>query len=195
MTSTERKAGRPRDVGVDAAILQAALQVLEEVGLGALSMDAVAARAGVGKATIYRRWKSKEDMVIDAVASLVATAETPATGSIHTDLVMILKRLGVFMSHAKGGSVFPWLVSEVAAGSEVGRHYAEAVIVPRRRALKQLLEAAQSRGDLRSDLDLEVAVDMITGPVILRKLFGSIRPNDPLWEEKLVDGLLAGWQS
>jgi AcrR family transcriptional regulator len=69
MTPAERKLGRPRDASVDAAIVQAVLEVLNEVGLAAMSMDAVAARAGVGKATIYRRWSSKEEMVIDAIAA------------------------------------------------------------------------------------------------------------------------------
>ena len=70
MTSTDRKPGRPRNASVDAAIIQAALEMLDEVGLQAVSMDGVAARAGVGKATIYRRWDSREDLLIDAVAGL-----------------------------------------------------------------------------------------------------------------------------
>jgi AcrR family transcriptional regulator len=192
---TDRKLGRPRDASVDAAIVQAVLEVLEEVGLGAMSMDAVAARAGVGKATIYRRWSSKEDMVIDVVASLVAAVEVPETDSIRTDLITLLERLRVFMSDVKGGSIFPWLVGEVAAGTEVGRHYANAVILPRRAMIAQVIGHAIEIGTLRPDLDVQLAVDMITGAAILRKLIQPMRGVDESWEEKLVDMLLEGWQT
>lgn len=194
MRSTDRNLGRPRDASVDSAIVQAVLGVLDEVGLAAMSMDAVAARAGVGKATIYRRWSSKEDMVIDAIASLVAAVEVPETDDIRTDLITLLERLRVFMSEMKGGSIFPWLIAEVAAGTEVGRHYAEAVILPRRAMIAQVIGHAVEIGTLRPDLDVQLAVDMITGPAILRKMIQPMRRVDEKWEERLVDSLLVGWQ-
>lgn len=193
--TAERKPGRPRDASVDAAIMQAVLEVLDEVGLGAMSMDAVAARAGVGKATIYRRWSSKEEMVIDAIASVVTAVEVPQTDDIRTDLITMLQRLRVFMSDVKGGSIFPWLVGEVASGSEVGRHYANVVILPWRDMIGRVISHAIEVGTLRPDLDVELAVDMITGPAILRKLIQPVRGVDDGWEEKLVDALLQGWQA
>ncbi|HLF43580.1 MAG TPA: TetR/AcrR family transcriptional regulator [Acidimicrobiia bacterium] len=195
MTPTERKLGRPRDVSVEAAVVQAMLAVLDEVGLGALSMDVVAARAGVGKATIYRRWSSKEEMVIDAIASLVASVEVPVTDDIRTDLITLLARLRAFMNDARGGSIFPWLVGEVASGTDVGRHYANAVILPRRALIAQVVRRAMEVGTLRPDLDVQLAVDMITGPVILLKIMQPLRGVDEGWEEELVDALLQGWQA
>jgi AcrR family transcriptional regulator len=192
--STDRKLGRPRDAAVDTAILQAVFEVLDEVGPTAMSMDAVAARAGVGKATIYRRWNSKEDMVIDAMASLVAAVEVPETDDIRTDLITLLQRLRSFMSDVRGGSIFPWLIGEVAAGSEVGRHYANAVIIPRRAMIAQVIGHAIENGSLRPDLDIQLAVDMITGPAILRKMIAPLQGVDEGWEERLVDALLRGWQ-
>ncbi|MEX1134405.1 MAG: TetR/AcrR family transcriptional regulator [Acidimicrobiia bacterium] len=195
MTPTDRKLGRPRDASVDAAIVQAVLEVLNEVGLGAMSMDAVAARAGVGKATIYRRWSSKEAMVIDAIASLVASVEVPVTDDIRTDLITLLARLRAFMNDARGGSIFPWLVGEVASGTDVGRHYANAVIIPRRALIGEVIRRAMEIGSLRPDLDVQLAVDMITGPAILLKIMQPLRGVDERWEEKLVDALLQGWQA
>jgi len=195
MTPTDRKLGRPRDASVDAAIVQAVLEVLDEVGLAAMSMDAVAASAGVGKATIYRRWGSKEEMVIDVMASLVAAVDVSQTDDIRTDLITLLERLRVFMSDVKGGSIFPWLVGEVAAGTEVGRQYANAVIIPRRAMIAQVIGHAIQVGTLRPDLDVELAVDMITGAAILRKLIEPLRGVEEGWEAKLVDALLEGWQA
>jgi hypothetical protein len=99
------------------------------------------------------------------------------------------------MSTGTAGSIFPWLVGEVSAGTELGRHYAEAVILPRRQMIAQVIAEGIERGDLRPDLDVEVAVDMVSGPAILRKLMGSFRDDDEEWEEKLVDGLLLGWRA
>ena len=169
--------------------------MLDEVGLQAVSMDGVAARAGVGKATIYRRWDSREDLLIDAVAGLVASVEVPETGDIRADLVTLLVRLRTFMSEMKGGSIFPWLIGEVAAGTEVGKHYAEAVILPRRRMIAQMISRGIENGSLRRDLDVQLAVDMISGPTLLRKMMTPIRGVDERWEEKLVDALLDGWRS
>ena len=194
MTSADRKLGRPRDAAVDGAIIQAALEMLDEVGLQAVSMDGVAARAGVSKATIYRRWGSREDLLIDAVASLVAAVEVPETDDIRTDLITLLERLRVFMSDVKGGSIFPWLVGEVAAGTEVGRHYAEAVILPRRAMIAQVISRAIQNGSLRPDLNVQLAVDMISGPALLRKMMAPVRGVEEGWEEKLVDALLDGWR-
>ena len=88
-----RKVGRPRDARADVAILQAVLDLVAHSGLTHLSMDAVAAKAGVGKATIYRRWPSKEALVVDAWRTLIAPAETPDTGSLRGDVEVILGTL------------------------------------------------------------------------------------------------------
>ena len=195
MTSVDRKPGRPRDQSVEPAVTRAVLEILEDVGPGALNMDEVAARAGVSKATIYRRWDSKEDLIVDAIVSLVSKVQPPEGPDIRVVLVTMLKRLRTFMSAGTGGSIFPWLVGEVSSGTDLGRHYAEAVILPRRQMIARVIAEGIERGDLRPDLDVEVAVDMVTGPAILRKLMGSFRDHDDDWEEKLVDGLLLGWRA
>jgi AcrR family transcriptional regulator len=175
-------------------VTRAVLDLLEEMGPGALSMDEIAARAGVSKTTIYRRWESKDELIVDAIVGLVSTVHPPEAGEIREVLVTLLQRFRTFMTTAAAGSIFPWLVGEVSLGTELGRHYATAVILPRRQMIAEVIADGVAGGELRPDLDIEVAVDMLIGPPILRKLMGSFREPDAGWEEKLVDGLLMGWR-
>jgi AcrR family transcriptional regulator len=195
MTVAERRPGRPRDESVSESITEAVLGLLAELGLRGMSMDAVATRAGVSKASIYRRWDSKEDLVIDVIGGLVIAADATSTGEIRSDLLQVLGRFGAFISELKAGSIFARLAGEVQAGSELGKHYAEAVILPRRAVIAGLITAAKERGELRQDLDVELAVDMLVGPVIIRNLMAAIRTGDDVADEKLVDALLDGWRS
>jgi AcrR family transcriptional regulator len=193
VTTTSTTKGRPRDASVSTAVAGAVISLLCESGLAGLSMDAVAARAGVSKASIYRRWDSKEELLVDVIANLAPGSAMPESGHLRDDLVELLHRLEVFLSEIEAGQVFPRMAAEVHAGTDLGRRYAEKVIMPRRTMLARMLAGAMDRGELRKDLDIEVAVDMLTGPVILRMLIGHFAPADPIWGEKLVDGLLHGW--
>jgi AcrR family transcriptional regulator len=195
MSVSQRRTGRPRDESVSESITEAVLGLLAELGIRGMSMDAVATRAGVSKASIYRRWDSKEDLVIDVIGSLVTPADATSTGEIRSDLLQVLGRFGALISELKAGSIFARLAGEVQAGSELGKHYAEAVILPRRAVIAGLITAAKERGELRQNLDVELAVDMLVGPVIIRNLMAAIRPGDDVADEKLVDALLDGWRS
>jgi AcrR family transcriptional regulator len=192
---SETTRGRPRDESIDSAVVKALFEIIEEVGLSATTIDGVAERAGVGKATIYRRWESKEKLVIDAVAGLITSVEIPDRAEIREVLVGMLRAMRAFMAHAPAGTIFPWLVGEIAAGSELGRRYAESVILPRRQQLYELIDRYVRSGELRDDLDAGVAVDLLTGPVIMLKILGGFRddPGDE-WVESIVDTLLTGWK-
>jgi AcrR family transcriptional regulator len=186
--------GRPRDESIDDAVVQALFEVIEEAGLPGTTIDAVAERAGVSKATIYRRWDSKEKLVIDAVAGLITSVEIPDQSEIRDVLIGLLRAMRKFMAIAPAGTIFPWLVGEIAAGSELGRRYVEAVIAPRRSELGALIESHIASGELRPDLDVAVAVDMIIGPLIMAKITGRFRQEpDEAWVEEIVDTLLRGW--
>jgi AcrR family transcriptional regulator len=194
MTSAPKHPGRPRDEKIDVEIVRALFELVEEVGLGAVTIGAIASRAGVSKATIYRRWDSKEELLVDAIAGLTADTEPPdAGGSVREQLVASIGQVGSFMSQTTAGLVFPWLVGEVAAGSEIGRRYAETVIYPRREAVKALIGRAVDQGELRSDLNVDLAADMLAGPLILNKLVASHQQTTTKWIEELVDTLLEGW--
>jgi AcrR family transcriptional regulator len=192
--SKHRRPGRPRDDSVDSTVLASVLDAIEDQGLKGLSMDDVASRAGVSKATIYRRWDSKEELMVDAVACLAGSVMIDVTGDVRRDLVALVTLMGSFMHERPAGSVFPWLVGEVAAGSELGKRYLEDVIAPRRAVVARVIGEAVTRGDLRAGLDVELAVDMLLGPVLVRKLIGSSSGNGS-WAQELVDGLLSGWSA
>jgi AcrR family transcriptional regulator len=189
-----KRPGRPRDESIDAQVVDALFQLVEEQGLAAVTIDAVAERAGVSKATIYRRWASKEELIVDSVTRLRDPVVFPDSGEIREVLVTGLSGVLHFMSKNTAGVVFPWLLGEVARGSEIGRRFADAVILPGRRGMAEGIRHAMEQGELRPDLDVEIAVDMLTGPAIVQKLLGAIRPTDPDWIEKLVDNLLEGWK-
>jgi AcrR family transcriptional regulator len=169
------------------------ISLLHEVGLSGLTMDAVASRAGVSKASIYRRWASKDELLVDVIANLASENPVPDTGHLRDDLIELLHRMEAFLSDIEAGQIFPRMAGEVHAASELGRRYAEQVILPRRAVLAGMLSAARARGELRDDLDIDVAVDMLTGPVILRMLLGRLAPSNAEWAPTLVDGLLQGW--
>ncbi|HEX6147489.1 MAG TPA: TetR/AcrR family transcriptional regulator [Acidimicrobiia bacterium] len=192
-SSDTKRPGRPRDETIDEEIVSSLFELIEEVGLGAVTIDAIADRAGVSKATIYRRWQSKEDLIVDAVAGLVNAPELDQPGDIRQLMLSGLNRIQSFMSETTAGLVFPWLVAEVTRGSEIGKRYSEAVIAPRRQAIAAQIEGAVKRGELRADLDVELAVDMFTGPVIIRKMMGRKAASADRWAESLMDYLLNGW--
>lgn len=188
-----RRPGRPRDDSVDSAVIAATLDLVEEEGLGAVSMEAIAERAGVSKASIYRRWDGKGELLVDCVAGLVGEVQPPENTEIRDVLIGLLTQMRTFFTRAKAGQLFPWLVGEIAAGSDLGRRYAETLIIPRRAMVGKLIRSAVERGELRADLDVDIAVDMVTGPAVMQKLLGPYSPPEDRWEERLVDHLLAGW--
>jgi AcrR family transcriptional regulator len=195
MMQDPKRPGRPRDKTLDEEIRRAVFELIEEVGLGRTTIEEIAHRAGVSKATIYRRWDSKEELIVDTLAGLVGLAvEVREVGDIREEMLTDLRLMHTFISDSTAGAVMPWLAGEMARNSEIGRRYIETLILPRRRLLANRIRNAIERGELRSDLDVEVAVDMLTGPLVLRKLLHptSVRPPD--WAEKLVDALLDGWR-
>ena len=164
MSTTEevRRPGRPRSAAADSAILQATLELLLDTGYRGLTMEQVRARAGVGKATLYRRYGSKEELVAAAVRHLNQEIPVPDTGNVRDDILAV------------AGSV-------LAAATSVGA----ATFMPR-----MLAESAERR-ELRPDLDVELAVDLIGGPWVYRLLIsgGKLPEVGP---EGLVDLVLSG---
>lgn len=189
----KKAVGRPRDDSVDVRVVAATLDLLNEEGLGGLSVDGIADRAGVSKATIYRRWDTKEELLVDAVASVVDEVHIPDSGDIRQDLVTAINGMRRFVNDTRGGEVFPWLVGEIASQSPIGKRYAMSVIGPRRAMMAGLITHAAERGDLKRNLDVEMAVDMLTGSVIVRRLTGQFDETPDNWAIDLVDSLLNGW--
>ncbi len=194
MGAEPARPGRPRDKTIDDEIVRSVFELIEQVGLGGLTMEAVAERAGVSKTTVYRRWSSKEELLVDSVAGLVGGIDLPESDGIRDAMLHVITRMRSLMANTSAGVVFPWLVAEVSRGSDIGRRYAEAVIVPGRTAIAAHLRTGVDQGELRPDLDIPLAVDMLIGPLILTKLMGAYREYDPDFATKLVDTLLEGWR-
>jgi AcrR family transcriptional regulator len=192
--TVEPKGGRPRDHTVDSRTIAATLELLLKQGLGGVSIESVASQSGVSKASIYRRWKSKEDLLVDAVGALVVDADINESGDIRADLVSALGNMRTFVCDTRAGEVFPWLVGEMAARTEIGERYMNTVIAPKRTFLGSTIEKAIERGDLRPDLDPDVAIDMLMGPLFLRRMAGHLESTPDSWPATIVDTLLAGWK-
>jgi len=188
-----RHPGRPRSAHANQAIQDAAIELFVEQGFEAMSMEGVAARAGVGKTTIYRRWDSKEDLVMDAMVCHITAIEDPDLGAVREDLVHLITAFQQTAHSTALGHIFPRMVAEVSDGSALGRLYSRRVIEPRRQMLRSIFQRGVDRGELPEGTDVEMGIDLIMGPVMLRRLFGKapIRGAHAL-SQRHVDVVLAG---
>jgi AcrR family transcriptional regulator len=190
--ATARSLGRPREQRADRAILRAALKLMAEHGVRDLRMDDIADRAHVGKATIYRRYRSKDELVAAAVAALVSDIEVPDTGSTHADLVALMHGAVAVYSGSVEAAAMPSLVDAMKRDAGLARTVRDGVLAGRRAALAAVLERAVKRGDLRADLDLELALDVLGGPLFYRLLITG-GPIDRQLADGVVELILRGF--
>jgi AcrR family transcriptional regulator len=187
-----RGPGRPRSATAHKAILQAAAQLLLEQGLQSMTMDELAQRAGVSKATIYRWWDSKELLALDALATEWGTTGPTTerdTGSLRGDLLAQfrpwLRRL-----HAKPyGRVIAGLVAQAQTDPAFATLYREHFVRPRRDATRPLLLRAIDRGEVAAGTDLDVALDLLYGPIYHRLLHGHA-PLTHRFVQQVIDAVI-----
>jgi AcrR family transcriptional regulator len=179
-----RARGRPRDKRADDAIIAATLALMAEVGASDLRIDDVARRAGVGKATLYRRYRSKDELITTAVRDLVSEIEIPDTGSTREDIRMLMRRAVRVYRDPAGAGVMPGLVDAMRRDPQLARAVREGFLARRRAALRVVLERGVARGDLAPELDFELALDVLGGPLFYRLLItgGAI-------DRRLADGV------
>ncbi len=192
-TTTEaatRQVGRPRDPRVDAAIVDATLRLLADGGYTSLTMEAVAALAGVGKATLYRRYAGKEQLVIDAVATMSEPVEVVQGASVRDELVARLEAIRRKSDSSLAGKIFPRLISASADNPELMRNYRRQVLAPRRRAFADALRRGVDEGLVRADVDLDYAIDLLVGPMAYRNLIRTEPPPGPELAARVVDDVL-----
>ena len=184
-----RPPGRPRSPEADRAILDATLEVLALVGFGRLTVEGVAAHAGVGKATIYRRWPSKMALVLAAVEDL-ATAPSPqiGTGSIRGDLVALLHHVIQALTTTIAGRILPGLVAEISHSPELTGVLHNFWFSRRELMVQVLLQGAEC-GELPAGSDCELLADLLYGPVHYRYLI-SAAPLDHGFVQQLVETVL-----
>jgi AcrR family transcriptional regulator len=193
-----RRPGRPRSEAAEKAILEAVIDLfIEGVPYGVLSVEQIAARAGVGKATLYRRWPNKEALVIDAVARLQEPCPVPDLADGRTIRQYLLEAMAWTqdgMISGRSGQAWNAVMSEGFRHPELTRRYMETVVEPRRDVMRAILRHAIAAGELRADLDIEVALRMIVSPMVM--YLKSERPGESLPEgfiERQVDYLLGGF--
>jgi AcrR family transcriptional regulator len=188
--ASPRQVGRPRDPRVDAAIVEATLQLLADGGYTSLTMEAVAGLAGVGKATLYRRYAGKEQLVIDAVATMSEPAEVVQGASVRDELVVRLEAIRRKSDSSLAGKIFPRLVSASAENPELMRNYRRQVLTPRRLAFAAVLRRGIDEGLVRPDVDLDYAIDLLVGPMAYRNLIRNEPPPGPELAACVVDDVL-----
>ncbi len=172
--------------------MQATAELLEEKGYGGVCIEAIAARAGVGKQTIYRWWSSKAAVIMEAYATRPAkNVATPDTGSVEADLHQMLAQLCFVLTQTTSGSVIKGLIAEAQNNCEVSEAFRAYFVACRRAAIRTILERGIERGELRSNLDVELAIDTLFGPIWYRLLLQHT-PLDDNFAAALVAHLLAG---
>lgn len=187
-----RTPGRPRSAEVDRAIRRAVIDLLAEESYDALSMEAVSARAGCGKATIYRRWPSKSALVVDAVAMCKEDGfQVPDTGSTRNDLLVYVQSMVRYLRTSDVGRLMPTLVAELARNGDLAESFRTAFLQPRRAMVRQTLERGVARGEVRGDVDLDAVADAMVAVVHHRLLITGQEIDDGL-PARIVDLLWRG---
>jgi AcrR family transcriptional regulator len=188
--------GRPRSPEADRAILVATVELLAERGLGAMSIEEIAARAGVGKATIYRRWPSKGLLALDAfVASFAAQQPLPDTGTLRGDLTAALRAWVRAVTVTPMGSVLAGLIGEAQHDPSLRAAWRDRVLEPLRRRHRIMLDRAVDRGEISASVDQEVVLDLFFGAAQHRLLLGHLPLDDTFVVDVvdvILDGILAG---
>ncbi len=175
---TAPRRGRPRESRCDEAILNATVQILNEGGAANLSIDGVAQRAGVGKATIYRRWPSKEALVLDAMTSDRDQPVMPDTGRLRDDLEAYFFAMVERINTMRHSDVLPHLI-EAACWDVTVRASLERYITTRRLPIEEALARGAARGELAASADHAIIIDALLGAVTYRRyLVGDVIDRD-----------------
>ena len=176
--------GRPRRADADEAILTAALELLGEAGVAGLSMDVLAQRDRVGKATIYRRWPSKEALILDALRTMATPLSDPDTGDLRADLLSYLGAIAERFAAGRGSDVLPHLIEASCFDPQL-RVSLDAHVRARQTTLRTILRRGMDRGELAADADLDVLVDALLAPFFYRHLLTG-QPIDATFAQRLV---------
>jgi hypothetical protein len=185
--------GRPRSEAVERAIIEGVMRLLEEgVPLAELSIERVARTAGVGKATIYRRWSGKEELFVDVLCA-AEPPDPPLPGtSMRDDLVVLLEQVRRRGLANRSSAILHNAHAQMKSSPKIWAAYHSTVVAPRRRLGLEVLRRGQENGELRTDVDIELLNDLFVGPLLLRAV---LHPDADLPEglaEQVVDTLFEG---
>jgi AcrR family transcriptional regulator len=188
---TARRPGRPRSERAEQAIIDAVIEALGECGIDGVRCEDVAARAGVGKATLYRRWAGKEDLLIAAFAAMKHPLPQPRGESVRDDLVALLAVVAADADDPRFAQQYALLHGAGERYPRLVARYQEQVVEPRRELVRAVLRRGVEAGELRPGIDVEVAMLLLTGAVLARGKHDP-SPAAPGFVESAVDELLLG---
>lgn len=187
----EKKLGRPRSEKTKNAVLSAAYDLLLENGFGAVTIEKIADRAGVSKATIYKWWPNKAAVIMDAFFdAAVVRLPVPDTGSVISDMIIQVNNLANFLL-SQEGKVINEIIAEGQSDLKLAETYRTMYFKPRRLDSRYILERGISRGELNKDLDIELVMDLIFGPLFYRLLITGDEINKD-FVEHIVRYILKG---
>jgi AcrR family transcriptional regulator len=191
--ATAPRRGRPRSEKARQAILHAAAELLLHHGLGAVSMDTVAERAGVSKATIYRWWPAKETLALDALENewAIGATDPPDTGTLRDDLLALLHPWAQLVTTRPYARVIAALITKAHTDPAFAGEYVAHLVTPRRDRARTAFTRAVDRGEITADAPVDVALDLIYGPLYHRLLHGHA-PVDHAFVDDVVDLALHG---
>jgi len=188
---TRRRPGRPRRPTTDDAITRSALDLLAERGFQAATIEAIAERAGVGRNTIYRRWRSKEELIADALRELTTEVDWGAE-DLYSLLLTWLRDLARTFSDPLHGRLLVGVLGELQQNPVFADVYADRVVRPRREALLARLTEAREAGELRPDADVELVADLLGGALLLRRLPLGLPATGETYAEELLGTIWRG---
>jgi AcrR family transcriptional regulator len=192
-SGTARPAGRPRSEKAEKAIIEATLDLIGEgMGVSELSIEAIASRAGVGKTTIYRRWSNKEDLVVDALAMLKAPLPALTGTSVRDDMIALLDAMRQEAGHARSRCVMNIAMSEADRHPRLMERFMKRAVEPRREALHSVIERGVANGELRSDLDVEMGMALVSGAMLWHTKWGPAGDLPTDLAERVADAALRG---
>ena len=179
MSEINKKLGRPRSVESHQSILQATLALLAEIGFDAMSIEAIAARAGVGKTTIYRRYVSKEELVADAIENMREEVVIPNTGNLWGDIDALIENAAQITLSPLGRQTVAMIISSASSNSQFAQIYWTKYLQPRRQAFAIVLERAKARNEIQPEIDPDLVFDMMSGVMLYTLIFP---PTTDSWE-------------
>lgn len=179
MSEGKPKRGRPRSIESHQAILEAALSLLAEVGFDAMSIEAIASRAGVGKTTIYRRYAGKEELVAAAIESIRDKVVIADTGSLWGDLDAIIENAAQTTLSPLGRQAVAMIISSASTSTQFAQLYWKNYLHPRRQAFSVVIERAKARNEVKGDLDSGLVFDAMSGIMLYARIF---QPATESWQ-------------
>ncbi|MEU8360728.1 TetR/AcrR family transcriptional regulator [Nonomuraea sp. NPDC048882] len=192
-SASARPAGRPRSEKAEKAIIEATLDLIAEgMGVSELTIEAIASKAGVGKTTIYRRWSNKEDLIVDALATLRAPIPELPGESVRDDLISLLEAMRKESGDTRGRCVMNIAMSDADRYPRLMERFLKRAVEPRRQAMRAVIERGVTTGELKPELDVDMGMALISGAMLWHTKWGPAGDLPPDLPQRVVDAALAG---